>query len=99
MPYKLAVRLTDEQQRELVASYVAGASGRQLAERYSLARSSVLELLKSRGVVLRYPRLTAEERALVVRLYQLRVRQVDIARELGRDKGHIWHVLRRAGVL
>jgi transposase-like protein len=59
----------------------------------------MLELLKSNGVVLRYPRLTDEECARAVALYQQGVRQVDIARELGRDKGHVWHVLRRAGAL
>jgi hypothetical protein len=89
VPRKLLVRLTDAQQVELVSAYRAGATGRQLAERYGVARSSVLVLIESHGVVLRHRRLTADECALVVELYQQGVRQVDIARQMDGQGAHL----------
>ena len=70
-----------------------------LAERYGVARSAVIQFLRSRGVTIRRPRLTEEELAQVVALYQEGVRQIDIAERLGRTKGVIWHALRRVGAL
>ena len=77
--------------------YQAGASGQELAERYGVARSAVIQFLRSRGVAVRRPRLTEEELAEIVALYQEGVRQIDIAEQLGRTKGAIWYALRRAG--
>jgi DNA-binding transcriptional regulator LsrR (DeoR family) len=83
----------------LVTDYEAGVSGRQLAERYGLARSTVLALLKERGAQVRYPRFTAADTEQAIRLYKQGVRQIDIARELGRSKSAVWHVLHRAGLV
>ena len=74
-------------------------SGRQLAERYGLARSTVLALLKERGVGVRYPRFTEADTERAIALYKDGVRQIDIARELGRSKSAVWHVLHRAGLV
>jgi hypothetical protein len=81
----------------LLADYRAGRTGRQLAEQYGLARSTVIGLLRKHGVAVRFPRVTPEEAAEMVRLYRAGVRQVDIAAQFGRDPGNIWHMLKRAG--
>jgi hypothetical protein len=84
--------------QQLLADYQAGSTCRQLAERYGLARSTVIGLLRKHGVEIRHPRVTQAEQAEMVQLYRAGVRQVDIAARFGRDPGNIWHVLKRAGV-
>jgi hypothetical protein len=96
---RLLSRLSEQDIEHLVGEYAAGCTGRQLAERYGIARSTVIRLLKNRGVDVRHPRLSEADCAHAVQLYQRGVRQIDIAVELGRDKTVIWHVLRRAGAL
>jgi DNA-binding IclR family transcriptional regulator len=90
-------RLDDQRVQQLLADYRTGCTGRELAEQYGLARSTVIGLLRQQGVMVRYPRVTPEEAAEMVQLYQAGVRQVDIAARYGRDPGNIWHVLKRAG--
>ena len=99
LPRRVSMRLSAERQQSLVWEYQAGATGQELAERYGVARSTVIDFLRGRGVTVRRPRLTEDELAQVVALYQDGVRQIDIAKRLGRTKGAIWHALRRAGRL
>jgi hypothetical protein len=93
--HRVDVRLDEQTVQLLLAGYQAGASGHQLAKRYGLARSTVIELLRKHGVPVRYPRVTPAEAAEMVALYRTGVRQVDIAARFGRDPGIIWHVLKR----
>lgn len=58
----------------------------------------VIELLHERGVEVRHPRVNAEDTALAVEWYRQGMRQTDISERLGRHKGVVWHLLRRAGV-
>ena len=95
---RVSLRLDEELVQQLLADYQAGRTGRELAEQYGLARSTVIELLRKHGVAVRYPRVTPEEAAEMVRLHRSGVRQVDIAAQFGRAPGNIWHVLKRAGV-
>lgn len=97
--YRISLRLDDKAIGQLMTDYRAGLTGRDLAVRYGLARSSVIDILRTRGVRVRHPRISTEDAALAVVLYQQGMRQIDIAEELGRSKSVIWHVLRRAGVL
>lgn len=60
------------------------------------AQRDIAKLLR-RYPVFRYPRVTPEEAAEMLRLWEAGVRQVDIATQFGRDPGNIWHVLKRAG--
>src|SRR4051812_7406775 len=85
-PRRLSMRLSAEQQQAMVREYQAGASGQELAERYDVARSAVIQFLRSCGVTVRRPRLTEQELAEIVALYQDGVRQIDIAERLGRTK-------------
>lgn len=94
---RVNLRLDGQLVQQLLTDYEAGSSGRELAERYGLARSTVIELLRKHGVPVRYPRVIAEDAAEMVRLYQSGVRQVDIAARFERDPGNIWHVPKRAG--
>jgi hypothetical protein len=94
---RVNLRLDEQLVRQLLAGYQAGRTGRELAEQYGLARSTVIGLLRQHGMAVRYPWVTPEEAAEMVRLYQSGVRQVDIAARFGRDQGNIWHVLNRAG--
>ncbi len=91
------LRLGDQLVEQILADCQAGLTGRRLAERYGLARSTVIALLRKHGVAVRYPRVTPDEAAEMLRLYRAGVRQVDIAARFGRDPGNIWHVLKRSG--
>lgn len=95
--HRVDARLDNPQIGRLLAEYRAGRSGRELAERYGLARSTVIELLRKHGVAVRHPRVTAAEQAEMVALYQAGLRQIEIAARFGRSKGNVWHVLKRAG--
>lgn len=90
-------RLNEQRVQQLLADYQAGCTGRELAEHYGLARSTVIRLLRQHGVAVRHPRVTPDEAAEMVRLYRSGVRQVDIGARFGRDPGNIWHLLKRAG--
>ena len=86
VPRRVGMRLSAEQQQALIREYEAGASGQELAERYGVARSAVIQFLRGRGVTVRRRRLTKEELAQIVTLYRDGVRQIDIA-ERGPHQG------------
>lgn len=99
MPWRVSARLNAEQQRVLLEEYKRGVTGQELADRYGVARSAVIQFLRSQGVSIRRKRLSEADMALIVELYQAGERQVDIAARVGRDKRVIWHALRRAGLV
>jgi IS30 family transposase len=92
-------RLTAEDVAALVEAYKSGATGRELAAQFGLARTTVIELLRKHGVQVRYPRITEQQTMQVVEWYRAGMRQIDIAERLGRHKSVVWHLLRRAGEL
>jgi transcriptional regulator with XRE-family HTH domain len=96
---RVLFRLSHQDILQLVDDYAAGSTGRELAERFGIARSTVIQLLKEQGVDVRHPRMSDLDCAQAVELYQRGERQIDIAAQLGRSKSVIWHVLRRAGAL
>jgi hypothetical protein len=96
VPVRVSQRLDAATIQQLVSDYEAGLSGRQVAVKYDLARSTVLGLVRTHGVAVRYPRLTPAECAEIAALYQDGVAQVDIARQFKRDPGVVWHVLERS---
>jgi DNA invertase Pin-like site-specific DNA recombinase len=94
---RVIFRLDEQLVRQLLADYEAGRTGRELAEQYGLARSTVIGLLRKHGVAGRYPRVTPSDAAEMVRLYHSGRRQVELAAQFGREPGNVWHVLKRAG--
>lgn len=70
-----------------------------MAAQFGIARSTVIELLKARGVEVRHPRMNPAEQARAVELYRGGMTQKDIASQLGRSPCVIWHVLQRQGVV
>jgi hypothetical protein len=68
-PRRLDIRLDERLVQQLLADYQAGSTGRQLAKRYGLARSTVIGLLRKHGIEIRYPRVTPTEQAEMVALY------------------------------
>lgn len=97
-PQRLDRRLIEQTIRSIVAAYEAGATSRQLAAEYDIARSSLITLLRRRGVSVRHRRLTAEEMTEMIRLYESGLSQVAIADMFGRHTSVVWHVLERAGL-
>jgi hypothetical protein len=73
-PRRVELRLTVADIAQLVADYQAGCAGEQLGESYGLARSTVIELLRAQGVMVRRPWVTLEETAQAVQWYQEGVR-------------------------
>ena len=82
----------------LVAEYVAGTPSAELGERYGIAKSSVLRLVREAGSGHGFRGSATTETAQVVALYEAGFSQVDIAKRLGRSPSAVWHCLRRAGL-
>jgi hypothetical protein len=83
-PIRVDQRLSAGDKQRMVVEYQNGATGRELAERFGLARSTVVGLLREQQVAVRHPRLTQEEIERAVAWYRQGVRQIEIAKRLGR---------------
>jgi DNA invertase Pin-like site-specific DNA recombinase len=64
------VQLTDEQVRELVTEYQAGATTYELAAKFGIGREKVSTILKHKGVTMRRQGLSPEQVDAAVRLYE-----------------------------
>jgi DNA-binding CsgD family transcriptional regulator len=96
---RISKRLEAEVIEELVDEYAAGATAAELGQRYGLAKSSVLRLVRQAGGRVRHPRLSTKETAQLVTLYKAGVPQSEIAARLGRSPSAVWHSLRRLGLV
>jgi len=96
---RISKRLETETIERLVAEYVDGTTAAELGQRYGVAKSSVLRLVREAGERVRHPRLSAAETAQLVALYEAGLPQKDIAEQIGRSPSAIWHYLRRRGLL
>lgn len=67
--YRLDDRLGSETLDQIVARYEAGEPTTALAAEHGIAKSSLLRLLKERGIAMRYQHLTADQQT---RMRQLR---------------------------
>jgi DNA-directed RNA polymerase specialized sigma24 family protein len=83
----------------LVAEYVGGTTAAELGQRYGLAKSSVIRLVRQAGERVRHPRLSTTETAHLVALYEAGLSQMEIAERMGRSPSSVWHCLRRAGLV
>jgi hypothetical protein len=69
-PSKLSQRLSDETVAAILAAYQAGATTREVGERFSLAHSSVNKLLKEHGITARRRSPNPDEVKRAVQLYE-----------------------------
>ena len=93
----MSKRLSADASDRSVAQYVGGMTAAELGQRYGLAKSSVIRLVRDAGERVRHPRLSASETAQLVALYEVGLSQKDIAEQLGRSPSAVWHCLRRLG--
>jgi DNA-binding CsgD family transcriptional regulator len=98
-PHRVRQRLNGEAIGQLVDAYQAGVTAKELGERYGIAKSTVLVLLRQAGISVRHPRFTPGEVIRAVELYRARESQTEIAQLLGLNPSAVWHILRRAGVI
>jgi len=52
-PYKIILRLGPEAIKNVITDYQSGASTRELASRYGIAKTTVINVLRRRGIELR----------------------------------------------
>jgi DNA-directed RNA polymerase specialized sigma24 family protein len=96
---RISKRLDADAIERLVTEYVAGTPSAELGQRYGLAKSSVLRLVRGASERVRHPRLSVTETAQLIALYEAGLPQKDIAERLGRSPSAVWHVLRRHGLI
>jgi transposase len=96
---RVGKRLRAETIERVITEYVAGATAAELGQRYGLAKSSVLRLVRQAGECVRHPRLSATETAQLVALYDAGLAQKDIAERLAKSPSAVWHCLRRLGLV
>ncbi|MGY1651782.1 helix-turn-helix domain-containing protein [Geodermatophilus sp. SYSU D01119] len=98
LPSKLSHRLSDETVAAIVDAYQAGATTREVGERYNLAHSSVNKLLKRNGVATRRRSPGDADRARAVALYAAGKSTRQIGAELELGASTVQRVLHSEGV-
>jgi transposase len=96
---RISKRLDAVTINHLVAEYVSGTTAAELGQRYGVAKSSVLRLVRQTGERVRHPRLSETETAQLVALHAAGLPQKKIAARLGCSPSAVWHCLRRAGMV
>lgn len=97
-PRTLLQRLSEEVVKEIVAAYHAGATTREVGERFGLAHSSINKLLRQHGIVARRRSPGADEIRQAVELYEAGLSTRVIAGHLGFGASTILRALVEAGV-
>jgi DNA-directed RNA polymerase specialized sigma24 family protein len=96
---RIRKRLDPRQIECLVAAYAAGAPSAELGRRYGIDKKSVVRLVRQAGKPVRHQRMTADETARIVELYEAGLTQKEIGERLGRSPSAVWHCLRRLGLV
>ncbi len=97
-PYKLSQRLSSETLAAILATYEAGATTREVGERFGLAHSSVNKLLKQEGVTARRRSPSPDDVQRAVELYAAGLSTGVIAEHLGFGVSTIARALHKASV-
>jgi DNA-binding transcriptional regulator LsrR (DeoR family) len=97
-PNKLSQRLSNETVALILVAYAAGATTREVGQRFGLAHSSVNKLLKQHGVAARQRSLSHDEVQRAVELYEAGQSTRIIAEHLGFGASTVTRVLYAAGV-
>jgi hypothetical protein len=100
LPYVLAKRLGVAVVEEIVQVYEAGSTAAELAERYSVSRTGIMNLLHSQEAAVRSPRgLGHSEVDLAERLYAAGWLLREIGVELGFSRDAVRRALLQRGVV
>ena len=94
----MSQRLPDETVAAIVVAYEAGATTREVGERFGLAHSSVNKLLKHRGVTARRRSPSPDEVQRAVELYEGGLSTRLVAEHLGYGASTILRALVKAGI-
>lgn len=96
-PKQVHRRLTGDQVDQLIDGYRAGATLKELGQRYSVHRTTVSQLLEQSGVDRRYASLRPHQVAEAVQLYQTGMSLVAVGKALGANQSTVWWALKRVG--
>jgi DNA-directed RNA polymerase specialized sigma24 family protein len=97
-PKRVHRRLRSDQVDELVESYLAGSTLKEVAQQFGIYRTTVSELLEARGIERRYCSLTTEEIDQAVKLYHSGLSLVDVGKALGLNQSTVWSAMKDRGV-
>jgi transposase len=98
VPRRIGRRLSRAVIAQLVAAYQAGATARQLTDRYSISKTSVQELLHEHGVVVRRLGISDTEITEAVQHYGAGKSVAQVARAVNLSTSSVYDALKRAGV-
>ena len=93
-PPPVRVRLPNSLQPEIVAAYLAGASTRQLGERYGCSKAAIETMLHRAGTKMRKQPLTPEQVKDAKRLHATGLSTYKIASQFGVAQCTVWRALR-----
>lgn len=93
-----ARQLRPQQIEELKQNYLAGATAKELGERFGLNRQSVARVLRNAGVAVGTSRMTPAQIDEAVRLYQSGLPLARVAEQFGVDPHTIRSRLRERGI-
>jgi DNA-binding CsgD family transcriptional regulator len=96
--YRLAQRLGPDQIEQMAAGYRAGATTRELAEKYNVSKTAVTELLTARDVPLRHQGLSPSQVRDAIRLYAAGQSVAQAALSLSLSPSSVYDALKRSGV-
>ena len=91
-------RLRQEDVEQLRVDYSGGTKVNDIADRYGVARQTVLEHVRRMGLPRRHPRLEPEDVVTATRLYEAGNSLASVGTILGVDAGTVRRVLARSGV-
>ncbi len=91
-------RLRPDEIRELVAGYQAGSTVYELARQFRIHRTTVSDLLKQEGVLLRLAPLSPAQVGRIINLYGEGLSLVNVGTEIGCSPDTVSKVLKDSGV-
>jgi hypothetical protein len=95
---KLASRLGSETCSEICDRYAAGEAAGVIAADYRVSRNAVLNLVRSRSIVVRAQAMTNEQVQLAAQLYESGLPIAAVQREVGASYGAVRSALMKGGV-
>jgi predicted HTH domain antitoxin len=93
-----ARQLKGDRAAALVSDYSAGASIKEVTERYGVHRLTAYKIIERHGVAIRKRRLTEDEIELAVRLYEQGMSQARIAEQIGASSDGVRYQLLKRGI-